>query len=118
MSSEEKRVLREGNGIEHTFQTSDEQCTKLAAYAAQRGQTPEKLFEEWVSMITRDAEKLPTVNRSKPTNHERQAEEEEELFGSPLFQVAGMFAIGEQGWADRHDEYLAETFLEDHADSK
>lgn len=36
----------------------------------------------------------------------------------PLFQVAGMFAIGEPGWADKHDEYLAETYLENHADSK
>ena len=43
----------------HTFQTSDEQYAKLAAYAAQQGQTPETLFQEWVSMITRDTEKLP-----------------------------------------------------------
>jgi hypothetical protein len=27
-----------------------------------------------------------------------------------------MFAIGEQGWADRHNEYFAETFLENHAE--
>ncbi len=83
----------------HAFQTSDEQYAKLAAYAAERGQTPETLFQEWVSMITRDTE-------------------EEALLNSPLFQVAGMFAIGEQGWADRHDEYLAETYLENHADSE
>ncbi len=104
--------------MDHTFQTSDEQYTKLAAYAAQRGQTPETLFQEWVSMITRDTEKLPAVNSSKSTNHERQAGDEEELFDSPLLQVAGIFAIDEQGWADRHDEYLAETFLENHADSE
>jgi hypothetical protein len=42
----------------------------------------------------------------------------EELLNGPLFQVAGMFAIGEPGWADKHDEYLAETYLESHADSK
>ena len=34
-----------------------------------------------------------------------------ELLSGPLFQVAGMFAIGEPGWADKHDEYLAETYL-------
>ena len=102
----------------HAFQTSDEQYAKLAAYAAERGQTPETLFQEWVSMMTRDTEKLPSVSNVKPTDHERQAEREEALLNSPLFQVAGMFAIGEQGWADRHDEYLAETYLENHADSK
>ena len=102
----------------HAFQTSDEQYAKLAAYAAERGQTSETLFQEWVSIITRDTEKLPSVSNVKPTGHERQAEREEALLNSPLFQVAGMFAIGEQGWADRHDEYLAETYLENHADSE
>ena len=46
----------------HTFQTSDEQHAKLAAYTAQRGQTPETLFQEWLSMIARDTEKLLSVN--------------------------------------------------------
>lgn len=30
---------------------------------------------------------------------------------SPLFQVAGIFEIDEPGWADRHDEYIAETHI-------
>ena len=41
-----------------------------------------------------------------------------ELLGGPLFQVAGIFAIGEPGWADKHDEYLAETYLGNHADNR
>jgi hypothetical protein len=41
-----------------------------------------------------------------------------DLLSGPLFQVAGIFAISEPGWADKHDEYLAETYLENHADSK
>jgi hypothetical protein len=48
----------------------------------------------------------------------RLIQSEEELLSSPLFQAAGMFSIDEPGWADKHDEYLAETYLEDHADSK
>ncbi len=35
----------------------------------------------------------------------------EELLSGPLFQVAGIFEIDEPGWADRHDEYIAETHL-------
>jgi len=103
--------------MEHVFQTSDEQYAKLEAYATQQGQTPESLFQEWVRMITRDTEKLPAMGRVKSSSQE-QVEREDELLNSPLFQVAGVFAIGEQGWADRHDEYLAETYLDHHADSK
>jgi hypothetical protein len=75
------------------------------------------LFQEWVSAITRDTEKLLSVNNAKPSSKEWQTGREEVL-SSPLLQVAGMFAIGEQGWADRHDEYLVETYLESHADSE
>jgi hypothetical protein len=35
----------------------------------------------------------------------------------PLFEIAG-FSIGEPGWADKHDEYLAETYVETHADDE
>lgn len=35
----------------------------------------------------------------------------EELLNGPLFQVAGIFEIDEPGWADKHDEYIAETYL-------
>ena len=48
----------------------------------------------------------------------RLIDSEKELLSGPLFQVAGMFAIGEPSWADKHDEYLAETYVENHADSK
>ncbi len=43
---------------------------------------------------------------------------EQELLDHPLLQVSGLFAIGEPGWADRHDEYLAETYQEDNANDK
>ena len=95
--------------MDHIFQTSEEQYAKLAAYAAQRGQTPESLFQEWVKEVTRDTDKLPATRQKKAANNEK------ELLNTPLLEVAGMFAIGEPGWADRHDEYLAEIFLENHA---
>ena len=81
--------------MSHLFQLSDEQYAKLAAYAAQHKQTPETLFQAWLSEVT----------------------QEEDILNSPLFQIAGMFAIGEPGWADRHDEYLAEGYIEDHANN-
>jgi hypothetical protein len=104
--------------MRHTFQTSDEQYEKLTAYAAQRGQTPETLFQEWVSTIIRDTEKLPSVSNVKPNGKEWQAGREQDTLRSPLLRVAGMFAISQHDWADRHDEDLAETYLESHADSE
>jgi len=102
----------------HTFQISDEEYAKLAAYAAKQGQSPEMLFLECVRAITRDMEKIASVSSGRPMVQERLAGDEEEVLNSPLFQVAGMFAIDEQGWADRHDEYLAETYLENHAEDE
>ena|SRR5438552_3397341 len=102
----------------HDFKISDEQYAKLAAYAAQRKQTPETLFQEWVRAVTRNVEKPFPSSGVKPTGKEGQAGHKEAPLSGPLFQVAGMFAIGEPGWADKHDEYLAETYLENHADSK
>src|ERR1700693_3821985 len=52
----------------------------------------------------------PIVLKSTPTP--------KELLSGPLFQVAGIFAIDEQVWADKHDEYLAETYLGNHADNR
>jgi hypothetical protein len=37
---------------------------------------------------------------------------EEELQNHPLLEAAGMFAVGEPGWADKHDEYLAKIYAE------
>lgn len=76
--------------MSHVFQLSDEQYARLAAYAAQQRQTPESLFQDWVDEVT----------------HNAQEKHDKDVLNSPLFQVAGMFAIGEAGWADKHDEYL------------
>ena len=45
-------------------------------------------------------------------------ENEEEPQSHPLLEVAGMFAIGETGWADKHDEYLSDTYLENHSNDE
>lgn len=98
--------------MNHAFQLSDEQYARLATYAAQLKQTPESLFQTWVSEMTQK------VKESAASNVSEQKNREEDALNSPLFRVAGMFAIGESGWADKHDEYLAETYIEDHADQQ
>lgn len=96
--------------MSHIFQLSDEQYDRLAAHAALHKQTPEKLFQAWVKEVTdKTKEQKLLTGKEEP---------EEELQNHPLFKAAGMFAVGEPGWADKHDEYLAETYetyIEDHA---
>lgn len=92
--------------MSHIFYLSDEQYDRLAAYAAQRKQTPEKLFQAWVREVTNKTKEPTPLNRKEGHG--------EELQNHPLLEVAGMFAIGEPGWADKHDEYLAETYIEKH----
>lgn len=98
--------------MNHAFQLSDEQYARLAAYAAQYKQTPETLFQTWLNEMTQKAKESAASNLSE------QKKREEDASNSPLFRVAGMFAVGEPGWADKHDEYLAETYVEDHADQQ
>jgi hypothetical protein len=104
--------------MSHIFQLSDEQYAKLAAYAAQHQQTPEMLFQAWVREVIHNVETSTSPGRAKQADREIQGGHEGETLNSPLFRVAGMFAIGESGWADKHDEYLAETYIENHANSQ
>jgi hypothetical protein len=103
--------------MSHVFQLSDEQYAKLAAYAAQRKQTPETLFQAWVNDLIHDL-KEPLSTSIEQAAREEQEESEEEFLNSPLFQIAGMFAWDDPGWADRIDEYLAEAYADDHAEEK
>jgi hypothetical protein len=53
----------------HDFKISDEQFMKLAAYAAQRKQTPETLFQEWVRAVTRN--RFPLAALSQQAKRDR-----------------------------------------------
>ncbi len=106
--------------MSHVFQIPDDLYEKLAAYAAQQEQTPETLLLAWVSEITRhlEASQPSDDDHMNQANRVERTVREKELSESPLFQIAGIFAIGDPGWADRHDEYLAEGYIDDHADGE
>jgi len=105
--------------MSHAFQIPDDLYTKLAMYAAQRNQTPENLFLAWAREVTQKQEESRTSVPSEPKNVDQSEQDKsEEDLQSPLFQIAGMFAINDPGWADKHDQYLAEAYLENHAEEK
>ncbi|SRR6266568_4455197 len=103
--------------MSHIFHLSDEEYAKLTAYAIQQKQTPEKLFQAWLSDVTRNLEAVTLSNHIEQRGRRVQEKYEEEGLESPLFKIAGMFAIGEPGWADKHDEYLAGAYIENHANN-
>ena len=84
--------------MSHQFQLSDEEYTKLAVYAKQHKQTPEMLFKSWVNEMTH------RIKEPAASSQKLQEASSEEDVNSPLFQIAGMFAIGDPGWADRHQK--------------
>jgi len=84
--------------MNHMFSVSEQQYSKLMAYARRYEQTPETLFQAWVNEVGQRVEKW-TAN-------------------DPLFQIAGMFAIGDTDVATKHDKYLAEVYRDEHANSE
>ena len=103
--------------MSHVFQLSDEQYAKLAAYAAQRYQTPETLFQAWVDDLIHDLEESLSTSIEQ-ADQEEQEEYEEDQEDHPLLRIAGMFSFDDPGWADRIDEYLAEAYADNHAEEK
>lgn len=109
--------------MSHVFQIPDDLYTQLATYAAQHNQTPETLFLAWAKEVAHEQEGSATKKGQALENIEQasikaQDKHEDETLNSPLLQVAGIFAINEAGWADKHDQYLAEGYMEDHAKEK
>ena len=103
--------------MSHVFQIPDDLYIKLAIYAAQRNQTPETLFLTWVREVTQKQEEAITSGTVGPKNvNQSEQTQPKEDVQSPLLQIAGMFAINEPRWADKHDHSLAEAYLENHAE--
>ncbi len=104
--------------MSHVFQLSDEQYAKLAAYAAQHEQTPERLFQTWVDDLTQALEEQAHSMSIEQEDQGKQEMSEEEFLNSPLGRIAGIFSWDDAGWADRIDEYLAEAYADDHTEKK
>ena len=86
--------------MSHTFQISDEEYTKIFSYAQSHNETPEALFQAWVSEVIRQEAQRSRI-RAQMDQDRQEADEEGPL---DLLQIAGIFSVGEPGWADRHDE--------------
>ena len=86
--------------MSHVFQVPDDIYTEIAAYAAQRGQTPDDLL---IALLTGSVELLKRVEAtpSVPKVAYDPAHD-------PLAPFIGAFDSGgdDPGWIERHDEYF------------
>ena len=86
--------------MSHVFQVPDDIYAEIAAYAAQRGQTPDDLL---IALLTGSVELLKRVEAMPSTS-----EVAYNPAYDPLAPFIGAFdSGGGDGWIERHDMYLA-----------
>ncbi len=109
--------------MSHVFTVPDEQYVRLEELARQRGTTVEDLFRAWLRTVIAksdnqadDSSLLEAQARWIAANPGLTPPTISEIREHPLLQAAGIFASGAPGWAERHDEIIAEDALDPHAD--
>lgn len=87
--------------MSHVFQLPDEIYSEIAAYAAQRGQTPDALL---IALVTGGVELLKQVESAAPVHKVPY-----DPAHDPLAPFIGAFDSGgdDAGWIERHDAYFA-----------
>ncbi len=105
--------------MKHIVRITDEQYAKLMEYAEENEETPETLFRAWVDGIV-DCMEMGRSVRRKRANHKEDEVDEELLSKHPILRLAGIVSSEEPVLTDnKHiDEYLAEAYLDTHAENK
>ena len=86
--------------MSHVFQVPDDIYMEIAAYAAQRGQTPDALL---MALVTGGVELLKKVESTVPVQVSKYDPSRD-----PLAPFIGAFDSGEDaGWIEQHDTYFA-----------
>lgn len=103
-----------GSAMGHVLELTDDEYTRLEAYARRRGRTPHELIAEWLANATTPPSKTP-----KPADGTEPSEvpppTEEEIGQRPLLALAGSLALNDPRLATAFDDVLAEAIADDHA---
>ncbi|WIG59158.1 MAG: hypothetical protein OJF49_001905 [Ktedonobacterales bacterium] len=105
--------------MSHVFTLTDEEYVQLQQAAQRQERTPEELFREWLRQTLADADPLSLEAaraRWAALGPEVTQPTDDELRESPLLRAIGIAASGQPGWADQHDEIIAEEAMDSHAD--
>lgn len=88
--------------MSHSFQVSDDTYHTLTTFAAAHGQTPEDLFEAWVSEMTAQSTREPIMAARNGYTTYDPADD-------PLAPFLGAFEATAPDLVRRHDDYLGDT---------
>jgi preprotein translocase subunit Sss1 len=105
--------------MSRALELSDEEYARLEQAAQQQGSTITELVRAWIESMSVDSSEQSiqealahwaTIGEStvRPT--------QDELRAHPLLRAVGIISSGAPGWADRHDDIIAEEALDSHAD--
>lgn len=81
----------------HAIQFPDELYARLAAYAAQHGQTPEETLIDLATQVIETSNDLADEEATVPGY---------DPATDPLARFAGMYVSNDPGWIERHDQYF------------
>ena len=97
----------------HVLELTEDEYTRLEAYARRRGRTPHELVAEWLASITNPPETPKPGENAEPG--EVPPPTEEEIRQRPLLALAGRLALNDPRLATNFDDVLAEAIADDHA---
>lgn len=97
----------------HVLELTEDEYTRLEAYARRRGRTPHELVAEWLASVVTPPETPKQAQEAE--SGEVPSPTEEEIRQRPLLALAGSLALNDPRLATNFDDVLAEAIADDHA---
>ena len=100
----------------HTLELTEDEYTRLEAYARQCGRTPHELIADWLASVPAQSEAPQAATEAQPSDVPPPTEEE--IRQRPLLALAGSLTLNDPRLATNFDDVLAEAMADDHADER
>jgi len=100
------------------LELSDEEYARLEQAAQQQGSTIADLVRAWIesmSIGSSEQDIQEALARWAALGESAVRPTQDELRAHPLLRAVGILSSGAPGWADRHDDIIAEEALDSHA---
>jgi hypothetical protein len=96
----------------HTLEIPDETYQELMHLAAERGQTPVQVLQQWVKEIQQASSQQPAIPTHGTMNGQYDPAQD------PLAPFLGAFEATAPDVVHRHDHYLGEAYADSHDTGK
>jgi hypothetical protein len=104
--------------MSRALELSDEEYARLEQAAQQQGSTIADLVRAWIesmSIGSSEQDIQEALARWAALGESVVRPTQDELRAHPLLRAVGIISSGAPGWADRHDDIIAEEALDSHA---